>query len=103
MKDQGIGIPKDRHNIIFERFGQVDSLLTRQAEGSGIGLFLVKLIVSALNGEILLESAEGKGSVFTLMLPAKKVKERIEGLETPRFSDSRLVQSIATEFSDIYL
>lgn len=103
VKDEGIGIPKDKHNVVFERFGQVDSLLARQAEGNGIGLFLVKLIVNALNGEILLESEEGKGSVFTLLIPAKKVRKPAEESAKPRFSDSRLIQSVATEFSDIYL
>ncbi|MDD4504040.1 MAG: ATP-binding protein, partial [Clostridiaceae bacterium] len=103
VKDQGIGIPKEKHNLIFERFGQVDSTLTKQAEGSGIGLFLVKLMMDAFNGEILLESESGKGSVFTLMIPSKKVKENIKEWEIQHISDSRIVQSIATEFSDIYL
>lgn len=103
VKDQGIGIPKEKHNLIFERFGQVESTLTRQAEGSGIGLFLVKLMMDAFNGEITLESESGRGSVFTLMIPSKKVKENIKEWEIQHISDSRIVQSIATEFSDIYL
>lgn len=103
VKDQGIGIPLEKQKIIFERFGQVDSLLTRQAEGSGIGLFLVKLIVNALDGEIFVESEVGKGSAFTVMLPSKKEKSNSKELTDRRFSDCRLVQSIATEFSDIYL
>jgi len=102
VKDQGIGIPKEKQNLIFERFGQVDNLLTKQTEGSGIGLFLVKLMVTALEGDILLESEKGKGSVFTLMIPSKKVKEYIGEREIKQMSDSRLVQSIAIEFADIY-
>ena len=103
VKDQGIGIPKDKHNLIFEQFGQVDSTLTRQAEGTGIGLFLVKLMVNACKGEIYVESEEGKGSVFVLMLPLNKADEDIGEQEIKHISDSRLVQSLATEFSDIYL
>ena len=102
VKDQGIGIPKAKHNLIFERFGQVDSTLTRQAEGTGIGLFLVKLMVNACKGEIHLESEEGKGSVFTLMIPSNKAKVNIGEQEIKHISDSRLVRSLETEFSDIY-
>jgi signal transduction histidine kinase len=103
VKDQGVGIPKEKQSLIFERFGQVDSTLTRQAEGSGIGLYLVKLMMDALGGEILVESEIGKGSVFTLMIPSKKVKKNINEREMQHISDSRIVQSIATEFADIYL
>jgi signal transduction histidine kinase len=103
VKDQGVGIPKEKQSLIFERFGQVDSILTRQSEGSGIGLYLVKLMMNALGGEIFLESESGKGSVFTLMIPSKKVKKNINEREMQHISDSRIVQSIATEFSDIYL
>ena len=45
VKDEGIGIPKHKQTHIFERFGQVDSSLSRAAEGSGIGLSLVKFFV----------------------------------------------------------
>jgi signal transduction histidine kinase len=103
VKDQGIGIPKDKQGLIFDRFEQVDSVLTRQSEGTGIGLYLVKLMVNAFDGEIFLESEEGKGSVFILMIPSKRVKENIKIKEIQHMPESRLVQSIATEFSDIYL
>ena len=103
VKDQGVGIPKEKQSLIFERFGQVDNTLTRQSEGSGIGLYLVKLMMNALGGEIFLESESGKGSVFTLMIPSKKAKKNIYEWEMQHISDSRIVQSIATEFSDIYL
>ncbi len=103
VRDQGIGIPMEKQKLIFERFGQVDSLLTRQAEGSGIGLYLVKLMVNACQGEIFLESEEGKGSVFSLLLPSNIIKEAAGENEAWKISDSRLVQSLATEFSDIYL
>jgi signal transduction histidine kinase len=102
VKDQGIGIPKEKYNLIFERFGQVNSTLTRQAEGSGIGLFLVKLMVNSCKWEISLESEEGKGSIFTLMIPSNKVKVDTGELEINQVSDSKLVQSMVIEFSDIY-
>ncbi len=103
VKDQGIGIPKDKQSVIFERFGQVDSLLTRQAEGTGIGLFLVKLLVNAFEGEVLLESEEGQGSIFTLLIPSKKAKKNNGEREIQQITNHRLVEALATEFSDIYL
>jgi signal transduction histidine kinase len=99
--DTGIGIPTDKQELIFERFGQVDSNLSRQAEGTGIGLSLVKLIVDALGGTIKLESELGTGSIFIITLPVKKVTD-IEEKETCLDFDSRLVNSIKVEFSDIY-
>jgi signal transduction histidine kinase len=45
VKDEGVGIPKEKIGLIFERFGQVDNSLSRQAEGTGMGLYLVKMFV----------------------------------------------------------
>lgn len=103
VKDQGIGIPKEKQEFIFELFGQVDGILASQAEGSGIGLYLVKLMVDSFGGSIDLESERGKGSVFTLMIPSKKTKENTKEQKFKLGSDNRLVQSIAIEFSDIYV
>lgn len=104
VKDEGIGIPKDKQDLIFERFGQVDTSLTRQAEGTGIGLSLVKMLVEALGGTISVKTKEGKGSTFSVLLPSTKVQERsgtnnnLKGLP-----DNRLIHTTAVEFSDIYL
>ncbi|MBP7072501.1 MAG: PAS domain-containing protein [Clostridia bacterium] len=103
VKDQGIGIPKEKQTVIFDRFGQVDNLLTVQAEGSGIGLYLVKLMVDSIGGDITLESEWGKGSVFTLMIPSKKAKENTKEQKFKLGSDNRLIQTTAIEFSDIYI
>lgn len=100
--DTGVGIPVDKHNIIFEKFGQVDSSLTRQAEGTGIGLSLVKKFVEAHEGEILLDSEVGKGSTFTILLPIESAYKEIEENMFSEQKDSRLIQSAAIEFSDIY-
>ena len=104
VKDKGIGIPKDKTEFIFERFGQVDSSLTRQAEGSGIGLHLVRMLVELLDGEITLHSIEGRGSTFTILLPATKVKkgDSREAIMKEN-SESRLIEATAIEFSDIYI
>jgi PAS domain S-box-containing protein len=101
--DEGIGIPKDKHELIFERFGQVDSSYKRQAEGSGIGLFLVKLIVSAMGGNISVDSQVDKGSSFCVEFPVLTHDDILVGEDLNGLIDSRLTKSIAIEFSDIYM
>ncbi len=103
VKDSGIGIPKDKVNIIFERFGQVDNSLSRQAEGTGIGLSLVKMLVESQGGLITVHSKVGCGSSFIIMFPAKKTKVSTVEPTINEFTDNRLIQATAVEFSDIYL
>lgn len=103
VKDEGIGIPEDKQAVIFEKFGQVDSLLSRQSEGTGIGLSLVKMMVELMGGQISLESVEGKGSTFTVILPAEKTRETPIEKMLKEMTDNRLIQATAIEFSDIYL
>ena len=67
--DQGIGIPKDEIKKIFRKFYRVEHGKAAEAEGSGLGLTLVKYIAEAHGGQIKVESQEGKGSKFTLVLP----------------------------------
>lgn len=101
VTDTGIGIPKAKKDIIFERFGQVDSNLSRQAEGTGIGLSLVKLLVENLNGTIEVDSEMGEGSSFTVGFPMKEYVEN-EKKYNCLDADTRLVTAISVEFSDIY-
>lgn len=104
VKDNGIGIPQDKIDIIFEKFGQVDSSLSRQAEGTGIGLSLVKKFVEALGGSITVESTFGKGTTFIILLPDEMaLEEQNEKLMVDFMNDNRLVQITNVEFSDIYL
>lgn len=103
VKDNGIGIPQDKVDIIFDKFGQVDSLLSRQAEGSGIGLSLAKKFVEALGGSISVESKIDYGSTFTIRLPNETVIEEHSNKVLINLMDNRLVQTTNIEFSDIYL
>ena len=103
VKDEGIGIPIDKLHIIFDRFGQVDSSLSRQAEGTGIGLSLVKKLVEALDGSISVKSKLGAGSTFTIRLPNYKVQEISREMAFQELTDNRLIRTTAIEFSDIYL
>lgn len=102
VKDQGVGIPKEKQEMIFERFGQVDSSFTRQAEGTGIGLYLVKLLVEACGGSISLMSKVDKGSTFSIRLPINAADEQVQADVKNELVDTRFVQAIAIEFSDIY-
>ena len=69
VEDTGIGIAQEEVNHIFQKFYRVDNSDTREIGGTGLGLFLVKQRVEAMNGRIWVESQKGKGSRFIIMLP----------------------------------
>jgi signal transduction histidine kinase len=69
IADQGIGVPKDKQERIFERFYQVDGSARRRFGGTGVGLAIVKRIVDAHHGKIWVESEVGKGSSFFVAFP----------------------------------
>jgi signal transduction histidine kinase len=72
VKDNGTGMTRRQIKKIFDRFYQTDSSLSRQAEGAGLGLSIVKFIVDAHHGSITVDSRPGKGSTFTVILPQRK-------------------------------
>ncbi len=67
--DEGIGIPPEQLQNIFDRFYQVDISSTRSYEGSGLGLAIVKEITDVLGGKVWVESVEGSGSTFFVEIP----------------------------------
>ncbi|MHB1393943.1 MAG: MASE3 domain-containing sensor histidine kinase [Clostridia bacterium] len=101
VKDSGIGIPKDKQGIIFDRFRQVDRSLTRNHEGSGIGLSLVKSLVELHGGNVTVQSEYGKGTEFIVEMPIRTVPEDdtiVKGESTQQCN----VEKIQIEFADIY-
>ena len=66
VTDTGIGIPKDKQDIIFDAFEQIDGGIDRKYDGAGVGLYLAKTIVEMMGGKIWVESEPGKGSKFSL-------------------------------------
>jgi PAS domain S-box-containing protein len=72
VKDTGIGIPPEFHNKIFDRFYQVDNVISRQYTGTGLGLSICKGYVELLGGNITVESESGKGTLFVFTIPYKK-------------------------------
>ncbi|MCH7552410.1 MAG: hypothetical protein IIC82_00210 [Chloroflexi bacterium] len=71
VADTGVGIPKDKIHVIFERFVQVESYMTRKVGGTGLGLAIVAQLVQAMGGEVWVDSVEGKGSTFSFTVKLK--------------------------------
>jgi signal transduction histidine kinase len=101
VKDTGSGIPKNMVEKIFDNFVQVDNSLRRGAEGSGIGLSLVKSLVEMHGGNIEVKSELGVGSEFIVKLPAKINVNEVLINEKSSLDDK--VEKIKIEFSDIYM
>ncbi|MGL4913953.1 MAG: ABC transporter substrate binding protein [Romboutsia sp.] len=98
VKDNGMGIAKDKLDQIFYRFYQIDSSLSRSNEGSGIGLCLVEEIVKMHDGSIKVYSEENKGSNFEITLPIKHTDEIIEDKSIKNIAFKDVVK---LEMSDI--
>ena len=86
ISDTGVGIEKDKLEVIFEKFTQVDSSTTRKFGGTGLGLAITKHLAEMMGGSVRADSVFGKGSVFSIMIPltvtdtlhgefAKEIKE----------------------------
>lgn len=102
VKDTGPGIPKNMQSYVFDRFNQVNSSLTRESEGTGIGLSLVKSFVSLHKGKVELISEENKGCEFIVELPIFTCEQdELDGVYIKN-CQNKIVEAINIEFSKIY-
>jgi len=77
VQDNGMGIPQAARGRLFEKFYRAENAISKEAEGTGLGLHLVRLVVEHAGGQIWCESEEGEGSRFTFTLPAAQ-REGVE-------------------------
>jgi signal transduction histidine kinase len=76
VTDTGIGIPADKHELIFDRFYQLNHLNDRKTSGTGLGLTICKNLVMLLGGQIWIDSEPGKGSTFSIRIPVESIKKQ---------------------------
>ncbi|MGM9972760.1 MAG: ATP-binding protein [Clostridiaceae bacterium] len=100
IKDNGRGIPKEKIEILFNRFTKVDKSFTRVQEGSGLGLYIVKSLVELHKGEISVYSEEGIGSDFRIKLPIINTGEPLR--EDRVIKTKSIDEKVKIEFSDVY-
>ena len=98
VRDEGIGIPKEKLSSIFKRFEQIQTKNKIEKQGSGIGLYLVKSLVTLHGGNIKVESKVNEGSKFIVTIP-KKVLEN--GEELVIGEKEKANRKVNIEFSDI--
>lgn len=91
IEDTGIGIPKEKHQKIFQKFSQAEVSTTRKFGGTGLGLAIVSQLIEMMEGQIRVESIEGEGSkfIFNILLKQKE-KEEIDSLDT-KLKDIRVM------------
>lgn len=85
VSDQGVGIPQEHLPNIFNKFSRIDNPLTREVEGTGLGLYITKSLTNAMGGEISVASEDKKGTTFTVVLPVatpeRQAAARLQGEE----------------------
>lgn len=93
VKDTGIGISREMQNSVFEEFSQENSSIEKRFGGSGLGLAITKRLTELLNGEIKVESEQGKGSAFTILIPVVKLSETREEPEREELAEETVAES----------
>jgi signal transduction histidine kinase/ActR/RegA family two-component response regulator len=105
VADSGAGIAPDKLDAIFEKFVQGDASLTRRTGGTGLGLSICRQLVELMGGEIVVSSAPGKGSVFTVDLPMPRAEARAAAPSragpAERAFTARSVEILAAEDNEV--
>lgn len=99
VKDTGIGISKEYHEVIFERFRQVDVSTSRNFGGTGLGLSISKAFAGMINGTIRLESETDKGSTFFISIPYQSIadEEPVQIIHSEEFPNRTITILIAED------
>ena len=101
IKNDGPSISKENAEYIFNRFSQIDENITRENEGSGIGLYLVKYLVEKHNGEIWLNTQVNSGVEFIFYIPIKTTNNK-DYIKTHFVEEHSMIDKCRIEFSDVY-
>lgn len=97
--DTGIGIPEQQQHLIFQKFQQLENPLTRQFEGTGLGLVLTRALARLHGGDVSFLSREGKGSQFTLLLPPSPPTTGFHSPDMVSRQDSKIFISPSPELT----
>jgi signal transduction histidine kinase/ActR/RegA family two-component response regulator len=84
VRDTGVGIPAEKQHLIFDKFVQADSSISRKFGGTGLGLAITKALTEAMGGTITLQSVPGQGAIFTITLPLM-IGDSVAAIESPAY------------------
>jgi len=94
VSDTGIGMTKEQMSKLFHAFQQADSSTTRKFGGTGLGLAISRRFCQLMNGDITVNSELGRGTTFTMRIPAEVVPQPAEGHVTPEMTADRVSESL---------
>ncbi|MFQ5582582.1 MAG: response regulator, partial [Mariprofundaceae bacterium] len=103
VTDTGIGISEEDQKKLFQPFHQIDSKLSRKYEGTGLGLVMIRHLCELHGGTVDVESAEGKGSTFTVSLPYRTRIKAVAGKKQPEGTSSKRPAKATTSESPLVL
>lgn len=101
VTDSGIGIAPEDFDVVFERFKQADSSVSRKYGGTGLGLPISRNLAQLMGGDIFLSSQVGNGSTFTVLLPMKlEIKDQSDNPEERKHKNKKLSEKIQASIND---